>query len=520
MKNKLDKPIIGRKILAIYLRLSKEDLNSGESDSISNQRDLLTNFIKTHDELKEYEQLEFVDDGISGATFDRPALNKLLNLAGKTIKVILVKDLSRFGRNLIKVGDYIDQIFPELGVRFISVNDGYDSNDLRGRTAGLDVGLKAFINEMYSRDCSNKIKASKRMKLKNGEYIGGLPFYGYMKSPTEKNKLIKNPDTAPIVSLIFKLANNGNTAMEITKKLNSDEVLSPRMYLKSQGLDKIRGTKAVKENEGIWIISTVRRILYDERYTGVQISGKTERVAISSKKIRKIPPEKWIITENAHEAIVTKEEWKKAGNIFRKRVRKSKAKDNDRNVFKEIVKCGDCSRTLSLFKDQKQPCYRCNTHKFIKEAKCSNTRLNEAVLKELVLDNLHKQIQLFKDNKSESSLENHIQKDILTAEQKINRLQTEKTSLFESLADEKITREEFQNETTKISQEISKFKTTKHKLLHSLNDLEISKKSNNIDLGRYSEVSELSAELVRLLINKIIVYDSTKIEIFWNFKTP
>jgi DNA invertase Pin-like site-specific DNA recombinase len=145
------------KTIALYLRLSNEDKNEGESNSISNQRDLLKNYITSKKDLQGYEVLEFIDDGYSGATFDRPALNKLLKLTGKTIDVVMVKDFSRFGRNLIEVGNYIDQVFPFLGVRFIAVNEDYDSKDYKGSTASIDVGLKALIYEMYSRDISRKI---------------------------------------------------------------------------------------------------------------------------------------------------------------------------------------------------------------------------------------------------------------------------------------------------------------------------------------------------------------------------
>ncbi|MDD3322162.1 MAG: recombinase family protein, partial [Paludibacter sp.] len=239
------------KTIALYLRLSNEDTNEGESNSISNQRDLLRNYISTKKDLQGLEVLEFIDDGYSGATFERPALNKLLKLTGKTIDVVIVKDFSRFGRNLIEVGNYIDQVFPFLGVRFIAVNEDYDSNNYKGSTASIDVGLKALIYEMYSRDISQKIRAVQKSKFQKGEYLCTLPLYGYMRSPNVKNKLIQNPETAPVVKRIFELACEGETPTQIAVIFNTEGVPSPYMYHKEKGTDKKRGWKLSSENT-IW----------------------------------------------------------------------------------------------------------------------------------------------------------------------------------------------------------------------------------------------------------------------------
>ena len=177
--------------IALYMRLSSEDSHSGESYSIGNQRDLLYDFIHNHREFDGRSVLEFCDDGYSGTNFERPGIKKLLALAGSTVDCIMVKDFSRFGRNLIDVGDYLDQIFPFLGVRFIAVNEGYDSAKSLGSSVSLDVSLKAMVYEMYSRDISEKIRCVQQAKMRKGEYLCGIAFYGYQKSATEKNKLVQ-----------------------------------------------------------------------------------------------------------------------------------------------------------------------------------------------------------------------------------------------------------------------------------------------------------------------------------------
>ncbi|WP_312048280.1 recombinase family protein, partial [Anaerotignum sp.] len=363
------------KTIALYLRLSNEDINEGESNSISNQRDLLRNYISSKKDLQGYEVLEFIDDGYSGATFDRPALNKLLKLTGKTIDVVMVKDFSRFGRNLIEVGNYIDQVFPFLGVRFIAVNEDYDSNNYKGSTASIDVGLKALIYEMYSRDISRKIRAVQKSKFQKGEYLCILPLYGYMRSPNVKNKLIQNPETAPVVKRIFELACEGKTATQIAVVFNTEGVPSPYMYHKEKGTDKKRGWKLSSENT-IWTNAIVHRYLKDERYTGKLISRKRTKIDINTKKTMLLPRSEWIICEDAHEAIVSREVWKQA-QLVMKSYRPKPCTIADYNLFKGLLKCQHCGRTLTFFKYMKEPCYRCATRRFVTFCECKDVRINE-----------------------------------------------------------------------------------------------------------------------------------------------
>lgn len=179
------------KTLALYMRLSSEDENIGESDSIKNQRELLHRFVAEKREFKDWEILEFQDDGYSGTNFNRPQIKRLLMLVRqKRIDCIIVKDFSRFGRNYIDVCDYLEQVFPLYGVCFIAVNDMYDSNQTKGSSVGMDVALKSMVSELYSRDISTKIRSSNKVRWSNGKYLGTIAFYGYQLSETAKNKLV------------------------------------------------------------------------------------------------------------------------------------------------------------------------------------------------------------------------------------------------------------------------------------------------------------------------------------------
>ena len=216
--------------VALYMRLSSEDANEGESFSIRNQRDLLHNFLKSRREFDGCTVMEFCDDGYTGTNFDRPGIQKMLSMAGNPIQCIIVKDFSRFGRNLLDVGDYLDQIFPFLGVRFIAVNENYDSKNSIGSSVSLDVSLKAMVYEMYSRDISEKIRCVQQAKMKKGEYLCAIAFYGYKRSATQKNKLEVDGKVADVVRRIFQMAVGGMTPTQIALRLNAEGIPSPLVY--------------------------------------------------------------------------------------------------------------------------------------------------------------------------------------------------------------------------------------------------------------------------------------------------
>lgn len=506
------------KTIALYLRLSNEDTNEGESNSISNQRDLLRNYISTKKDLQGYEILEFIDDGHSGATFDRPALKKLLKLTGKTIDVVMVKDFSRFGRNLIEVGNYIDQVFPFLGVRFIAVNEDYDSNNYKGSTASIDVGLKALIYEMYSRDISRKIRAVQKSKFQKGEYLCTLPLYGYMRSKIEKNKLIPNPQTAPIVKRIFKLACEGKNPTQIAVIFNNDGVPSPYMYHKEKGTDKMRGWKLSSENT-IWTNATVHRYLSDERYTGKQISRKRTKTDINTKKTMQVPRSEWIICEDAHEAIVSREVWKQA-QLVMKSYRPKPCTIADYNLFKGLLKCQHCGRTLTFFKNIKEPCYRCATRRFVTFCECKDVRINEQQLKDFVLSEIQRKIRLFvfQDMNKGRIQNNSYEVEIEHIERQIKQLDCKKTSLFENLADGKLSKENFKEKTAELSEKKIALDEEKMELLKKLNSTYAGEDDTPKDFGKYAGIQELSQQLVAELIQKIKVFPDNSLEIVWNFK--
>ena len=248
--------------IALYMRISNEDAGGGESNSIGNQRDLLRQFVRNRREFDGCTVMEFLDDGYTGMNFDRPGVQKMLSMAGNPIRCIIVKDFSRFGRNLVDVGDYLDQIFPFLGVRFIAVNENYDSQESIGSPVSLDVSLKAMIYEMYSRDISEKVRCVQREKMKKGEYLCAIAFYGYKRSETKKNRLEIDGPAAETVRRIFRMAAEGTKPTQIASVLNAEHIPAPLAYRRENHTDGMRGWK-VAGDTAYWSRENVRRIISD-----------------------------------------------------------------------------------------------------------------------------------------------------------------------------------------------------------------------------------------------------------------
>lgn len=289
----------------LYLRLSKDD-GTGESSSIASQRSILRSFARENgiDVADEY-----TDDGYSGTNFSRPEFERMIHdVEAGVINTVLVKDLSRLGRNSARTSDLLDEYFPRKNIRFVSVNDGYDSEKLSCGMA-MAAPLMMAVHEMYARDTSNKIRSAFREKMKEGKYIGSFAPYGYLKSPNDKNILIINNETAPIVAEIFLLAVSLVPAA-VADILNSRCISSPLEY---------RRTGRVFTECPKWTASSVNKILRNPVYTGDMVQGKTTKVSFKSKETREKPREEWVVYPNAHEAIVSRCLFEKVQEIRRRR---------------------------------------------------------------------------------------------------------------------------------------------------------------------------------------------------------
>ena len=290
------------KTIALYMRLSNEDAHEGESYSIGNQRALLMDYVKSHEEFENWSVLEFYDDGYSGVSFERPGIQKLLALAGNTVNCIIVKDFSRFSRDYIELGTYLEQIFPFMGVRFISVNDNYDSEAGSGGAGEMDISFRNLMYDLYSKDLSVKVKSSLAAKKERGQFISANCPFGYEKAPGDKHSLVVVEDEAEIVRRIFRMTAEGMTSSQIAKAFNKEGVKTPIEFR----LEKGKTSRRAKGGRFAWQGSTICAILRNESYTGDMVYGKTYKEHLGGRnRIR--PRSEWRIFRNHHAPIISRE---------------------------------------------------------------------------------------------------------------------------------------------------------------------------------------------------------------------
>lgn len=373
----------------IYARLSRDDGDKLESDSIINQKALIRDFLSKHPEI--HAVSEKTDDGYSGVNFDRPAFQEMMeDIRSGKINCVVVKDLSRFGRNYIEAGNYIERVFPFLGVRFIAINDNYDSLD-RNQSDSLIIPFKNLINDAYCKDISVKIRSQLEIKRKKGQFIGAFAAYGYLKDEEDHNKLVVDTYASEIVRAIFKWKIQGMSQGRIANKLNMQGVLCPMEYKLSLGM-KVQTNFRVHK-KALWSSKAVTRILTNEIYTGVLVQGK---VGTPNYKIKKIMPRDeadWIRVEGVIPVIIDKDMFDSVQMILAKDIRIAPEEDAV-YPLSGFVKCADCGQNMvrkSYNAGGKSYSYFiCSTRKAGKG--CSTHSISEEKLMDVVLQMVSKQI--------------------------------------------------------------------------------------------------------------------------------
>ena len=336
--------------IAIYLRISVLEKGNPRhaEDTINSQRNIIKNFIFNDPDLKKANIEEFIDEGYSGSTTSRPGLDRLLaKVKEQKIDCIIVKDMSRFMRNYIEMGDYLENIFPFMGVRFIAINDGYDSSKETQNGTELDIQFKNLLNDYYSRDISEKMTTALYTARKQGKYTTGTPPYGYLKDPKDKYKLIIDEAVSDNVRYIFQLILEGHTLNETAKILNDEGVITARARRKQiKGYDAYANRWESTVEETIWSASMVRRIVKNEAYTGTFVFNKSTKSKLDGGKVIYHPKEDWIRIYDNHEALISKETFDEVGKTLKSRHRnsfrgsKSKYKNSPLATFVRCNKCG------------------------------------------------------------------------------------------------------------------------------------------------------------------------------------
>lgn len=524
-------------VIGKYIRLSQADRDlitkreKSESESISHQRDLLQNFINSHGEFQNCKQMEFFDDGYSGTNFERPAFEKMIEKVKQSeINCIIVKDFSRFGRNYIELGDYLERIFPYLGIRFISVNDGYDSADYKGTTGGLDVVMKNIVYDYYSKDLSVKVSTAKRHKMKQGEYLGGHVPYGLKKHDTIKNKLAIDEEVADIIREIFGYAIDGISQTEIARILNDKGYETPGAYYrrKHPGSRKFSNTSLLST----WTVINVRAILRQEMYYGATVGHKREKVAVNSKVTRQVPKEEQIIVEGMHEAIISKETFLQAQKIFKTGYKK-KTEGYCDYPLKGKVRCGCCKRAMThRFKKVGRKDYayfRCVYSMYQNGANCCKHYTKESVVNETILQSIKRMVELsdkvaegLKLKKEESKTNaTELIKQIAALQQKLEKCNSEKFANIDDFMAGNLKKELYQKRRSELTELAGQLESSITKKEQELQDVQLAEnKELEIELqkiGGYADVNELDKRMVQDFIDVVYVYDPEHVEIVWEF---
>ena len=520
---------------AKYIRLSSadEDIRLGdkaESNSVVNQRKLLDCYLESHREFSNCTILEFLDDGRSGTNLDRPGMRAMLDAARRhEIDCIIVKDFSRFARDYIESGRYLEQVFPALGIRFISVNDCYDSYDFPYGTAGnINNGLLNLINEMYSRDLSQKSKAAKRLYAQRGQCISAYPVYGYLKSPEDKRTWIPDPEAAPVVQRMFNWYAEGLTSTEIAKRLNEDGIPTPAQHKRTLGSKRQLWNSERTDN--FWRATTIGKILRDERYTGKLVALKTTLSELGNiHSAKAIEKDDWVIVPGAFEAIISQEIFDQVQAKLETVRPTRKLGPMKRRLFSRKLRCGHCGAALIRHEIAQGVYYTCDGRAWNGTDDCKKIRLFETDLIQAVLASIRFQAQLAK--KTEKRLDRK-EKQIQTAQNRaqsaqqriqkqIAQLETRKAEAYLSYDLGEVSQSDYKNRCKKIDAAIMEQKRQLDALEQDsgsiLPDMDTISCEQINSLKPLSNLRTLNRDMVEVLIRTIQVYSGNRIEIAWNF---
>lgn len=361
------------------MRLSRDDDKAGESTSIENQRIILTKFVAEHGgEIVD----EYIDDGWSGTNFDRPEMNRMLGDAQSgRIDTVIVKDLSRFGRNYVQVGQYIDYIFPAYGIRFIALTDNVDTADRTSASMDMMPIMNVF-NEWHAANTSKKIRAVFESKQRSGKFTGWNYPYGYKAGKDDSRTAIIDEQAAAVVRRIYDLRLQGHSARTIAQILSNDRIPNPTAYFTT-----LEGNKWNRPCSPLWNPKTVRCILSNPTYLGHTLQHRTTRVSYKNHKVINLPPSEWIINENAHAPIVTKEVWDKVQATY-SGSRGRLDKTGTVRPLSGLIVCPDCGKKFKR-KTAKESCLICRTYSDLGKKYCTSHRISEKLLERIILDDIH-----------------------------------------------------------------------------------------------------------------------------------
>ena len=512
--------------VGIYCRLSNDDERDGESVSIENQRLLLTQYV--HD--RGWNLVDtYIDDGYSGTNFNRPGVQRLIaDAEAKRINVIIVKDLSRFGRNVVQFGHYTEDVFPAVGCRFIAINNGIDTG---GQNSNNEVmGFLNLFNEFYCRDTSKKVRAVRRACAESGKFVGSHAAFGYKRDPLNKHHLLIDEENAPLVRRIFAMRASGMGYRQIAVILNDESIPCPgEVFYQS------RGEKDPRRVNHKWADMTVKTILHNEVYIGNMVQGRRSTVSYKCRKTVAKPKDEWIRVEGTHEPIISRDVWETVVNLDRNRVRKRGASEGKSSIFTGLVYCADCGFKMHVHTDSfhhkngesgKRRYFICGNYSRSGKTACTHHTIKEDDIYHIVLDDIRAKAQLVAYDR-EAMLERIIQaKDkenhtrLVSSEQelrvtsaRVRELENLMQNLYEDKCAGTIPQTVFQTL-------MKKYETERAQKADSIRDLEQRVRENRENrqdadhwadlIRRYAEIAELDETILFELVDRIEVGETEK----------
>ena len=510
--------------IAVYIRLSVADEDTGrgrkESESVGNQRILIHSFLDNHKELSEYPRIELIDDGFTGTNLCRPSFQEMMErVRAGEIGVICVKDFSRFSRDYIETGNYLECVFPFLGVRFISINDGYDSNDYKGTTGGLEVVMRSIIYASYSRDLSIKTTTAKLHMMKQGKYVGGFAPYGYTLHPEVRNKLAVDPEAATIVHRIFVEAIEGRRTGEIAEHLNDDAVPTPGQYFRSKHPDKRKFNRM--SSKASWSSRTVYDILTRYVYTGATVAHTRKSSGLGTKKSIAQRPEDWIVVEGMHEAIVSGEEFEQAQAVIRKAANHPVRRGRD-YPLKGLVRCGNCGRVMR--RNRKK--YYCPYSLQDKDTDCAvKERYNESELEDTVFQVIGRYVSQVKvsDRMIKDSMPmEQMRARIKSLQLKAAQINSGKLYCYNLYTEGAISRDEYMKKRADYVQQLAEIETDIQNEEKQIHAPEAERTPHDLDVGPlcglFDGAERLTSELSHAFLKAVYVHPGNRVELEWKFK--
>lgn len=507
-------------ITALYCRLSRDDGTESESNSIGNQKKLLSQKAK---EMGLTDTKYYVDDGYTGTNFNRPGFQQLIDdIEIGLVSAVMVKDLSRLGRDYVSVGNYTDSYFPEHNIRFIAVNDAIDSDEGESEIASF----KNILNEMYARDISKKIRSSHRLRGSMGEPLSQPP-YGYMKSPENKKKWIIDPEAATVVKSIFKMCLDGKGNETIARELQENEVLIPMAYWRSKGLN--RGGKKTQTNPYKWCKTTIQKILSQQEYCGDIINFKTYSKSFKNKRRIENSKENWAVFKNVNEPIIDRETFETVQKFISKTKRRAPKKENgERSIFNGLIYCGDCHSKMRYHtstSNKEIHYFTCSDNKVDYRGNCPGRHYVRAdALEEVVKLELRRLVEMLEIDESyfaqlllrKNDEEREKDKKFLESElQKAITRSNTVSQLYEKLYEDnvigKVSDEWFVELSHKYEKERMDLKAKIADTRHQIEEL----KNTNSEYGkfisairRFMQMDNLTTPLLRELIDHIDIFET------------